>query len=606
MTDERTIAEMSAGMTAIAGIPAARVRPADAAQSQPGMYQPSHRRSTFELDHPALASPTVPTGSVLSVNGRHQAPVLFGALAHQIAHQVHTGGAPGWRSPGLLEVLSVFEELRVEAAHIRERPQDAKYLMVHAVATTPPPAHAARWLLASYAALTLGRVDAGIYPDALVAGVREELRRNLTARSLSGLRQLWQDAINVDDGDGTTLEGIANAWVRRVGGPPPGVRSATCMTFAKNLPARAEGEYEDPYRPDVDANLTAAASALHGHDTAALFAAGVQESAESARLRQARQEAARAESTERAARKARKVAERALAAFPHNDHDDPDVDESEDDGEEGAAPARDALLAVHDKGGKDRRRGPSKSIAFREPDPDDWALAAGMARTFERAKFRDVARTHHDSHVPPGRLRGREMVMREVQRQNRMTITAKPFRVSKRRRTPEPPLLHGVMVDTSGSMSWASSIFGSFAWASSQAMKNLDGRFAAVTFGGKPKPMVVPGRPPTRVREYRGSGGNERFREGFQLVDGLVRLSDAKEGARVLTVVSDGRYVSDEVAAAETIVAGLRRAGALVLWVSKDVHAALVPAGAVRVEAEPYASLPTRLEHAIAEQLRQA
>lgn len=590
-----------AAMTAVAGVPERHVRKAGAVQAQPGRFDAAGRVSTFDFTHPSLRD-SLPGGDLLTVAGRRESVLWYGCVLHQIAHQAHTSLSPFALGD---EACLVLEELRVEAALVRERPQDVKYLAVHAVATTPPPAHAARWLLASYAALTLGRADAGVYPAALVQPLRSHLEDALTARTLSGLRQLWQDALTVADHDDAALLKVADAWRRRVGGPPPRTRTGTCFIDPSLLPHAATGEFEDPTRPDLAPHLRDAVGEWAALDLQALFERGLKESAHEARMREVAQQAAVNASHKRDARKARQQADRIKKKYAKElAQADALCDDAGDDGDDGDDTSNSSTGDTVDTGGARTTRA-SKTVSYRAPDGEDIDFAKGLTRELRRAQFRGAARVTRDSPVPPGRLRGREMVLREVQRLNRQEMTAKPFRVTVTRDNPEPPLTLGLLLDTSGSMSWASSIFGSFAWAAAHAMSAVDGTFTAVTFGGRPKPLVLPGRAPTNVPEHRAGRGREMFVDGVHLVDGLIGLEESK-GARVLLVCSDGRYGREETRQAARVVSDLVDAGVHVLWVSASIGQAVVPSGAHPVDAEPYPSLPARLGHALARILRDA
>lgn len=223
--------------------------------------------------------------------------------------------------------------------------------------------------------------------------------------------------------------------------------------------------------------------------------------------------------------------------------------------------------------------------ATREPRPAERVLARRVRRALEKAQLPDRATERRDMTTPPGRMRGREAMVGAAQRAQRMPVTAKPFTTRVNRYVPAPPIHLGIMVDISGSMTWATDVMSSVAWAFSHAMARLDGTSAAVTFGHDVTAVTAPGQVPKRVTQIEAEGMGHEFRKAFSALDGALNLIDGR-GARVLVVVSDGEYPEPEVAGAADAVRRLNRAGGIVVWIDASGRGQ-IPDGAVTVQVDP-------------------
>lgn len=528
--------------------------------------------------------------------GRRRAPLWYGAVVHHVAHATHSLTSPGepWRHGVVARVL---DEVHVEAAHVRERPADAKYLCAYALRATLPPANASPPVLSLYATLVLGRVEAGVFPRELVKDMRSELVRRLGKAKVDGIHGMCQDAITATKA--SALDELRLSYVRRFGKPAWPREFGVC-SYPVGADAESPGEFEDPNCPDVPQPLLDVIAQLGQEPLEEVL----EENVDELRDRHRQQSAARVHAKRRERRKAQQRAQREKRKSAQDVVEAAKARAAEEDAAEGDASGDGG--PVPEMPGKDKTGAGSDHDAatglFSTPTDADRRLARNLAKALKKAQTRDRARERVRTQMPPGRLNGRELLLREVQLGNRQTVTARPFDSIRTRRSPEPPLTCALMMDTSGSMAWAEEITGLFAWAMARATHALDARFVSVTFGGTPRLMSAPGAPPAKIRAYRASGGAERFRAGFELVDGMLRL-ESSPGARVLIVVSDRAFMPGEMRATDEIVPALVRAGVVVLWVN---NAPCEPDGAIFVDALPLWQLPAKLEDALVEAVRKA
>jgi hypothetical protein len=105
------------------------------------------------------------------------------------------------------------------------------------------------------------------------------------------------------------------------------------------------------------------------------------------------------------------------------------------------------------------------------------------------------------------------------------------------------------------------------AWVLSEAVRRVQGKAAMVYYGNDVFATLKPGQHLREVRTYTAPDGTEKFDRAFKALDGSMGLLDGA-GARLLVVVSDGEYTSEERQAAKKWVRACEASGVAVLWVS--------------------------------------
>lgn len=586
-----------------------------------GHFDPATEQSTFR-PVPYLCG-SINGVELLSVEGRRSDPVMFGALVHQAAHHRHTQWTdlPPNIPDSVLRVARVLEELRAEYQHVAHRPQDAKYLRSAAIVSTPPLTSGALWQVASYAALTLGRIDAGVHLTQPLNPLRTALTNAVGANVLNALYGMWRDALLLPDDSPTRLLRIAQRWVEYVAQPTLIEEVGTCMDEPGAHPALPDDEFEDPIRPDAPPALALAAEQWSRQDPKAASNEDTQSTQDDAEQEQAERRAQQNTADARKKERAKKRAEKALEKLPSNDAGDPETepdldlglddleDESGDSDYNDDSDTEDGPpnpSQQQEKTEEDTRvlRRFARDFRFRNPEPDEQSLARKVGIALRKAQFRERTITRTRAEIPPGRLIGREVVLGEAQHATGQTVTAKPFRTTHRRHALQPPLRVGIMVDTSGSMAGLQPIMGTLMWVLAHASTYCDAKLCAVTFGGVPQLVIRPGKPPRRVRECVARGGNEQFEEGFDVIDGTLDLVDSP-GARLLFVVSDGNYVPKQRKAAAEATARARRKGVIVLWLRNGPDDD-IPPGATPVTIDPIEQLPAVIAAALTDLLRRS
>lgn len=547
------------------------------AGTPPGWYTPGTAFATINGDaalsgvDPNDVDPTTP-------QGRLTHPVLIGILVHEAGghanHSTWRAHVPDSTSPLILYAAALLDEPRVEAVHLGRRPTDRLYLRaasralllgsseIGSQASTTP------WEAASAAALTCGRVDAGVLGAADVAPLEEHLR-GLLGGELDDLRALWRQALATADDDTATMLDLARQWCAVVGLDPGnddhGMLGPSCAldavhsgdTQASDLspdPEEGEGGEEEALEPGRDSGV------LRG--LLELVAAGV---------------------ADEAASEAMERRDRDVAPLPHPGRlaaRDAEVADRED----AAAAARVVFSGVALASGWRASAGRSKSSPVtgeRAPTLAEQVAANRVGAALRRARFR--ARTIHTvpSATPPGRLDGRAAMLGAAQRHLGLPVTAQPYRRRCSLQQEEPPTRIGIVVDVSGSMEHITDPMSSAAWIMARAAWRVGGRTATIAFGDRATPIIRPGSLPQRVTLFGADQGTLAFIPAIQAADGALGLATGT-GARLLVIASDGELPDHDREPGRRLIRRLVDAGAVVLWLDFDGRT-LALDGAIRV-----------------------
>lgn len=211
----------------------------------------------------------------------------------------------------------------------------------------------------------------------------------------------------------------------------------------------------------------------------------------------------------------------------------------------------------------------SKLLDVRSPNTDELIAAVTIGQWLEKAKYRERDEHEIASVLPPGRLRTRAIVQNEALKSRGVNQRVEAFRRTVRKHTDDPTLHVGVMVDISGSMGSAMQPMATTAWVMAEAVNRIQGECAMVYFGNDVFPTLKAGQRLKEVSIYSAPDGTEKFGKAFSALDGALNLIHGN-GARLLVVVSDGEYTSDESRKAHEVVAKCKEAGVAILWLPFD------------------------------------
>ena len=453
-------------------------------------------------------------------------PVGFGVFVHETAHATHSRWKPrNGAGAAQREAAILLEEVRIEAAHVRRRPNDrhwlrhsAKALILADAADSPT---ASRWAAAHTLALVAGRVDAGVLTESEAAPVIAAVEQHLGTGLIAALRAVWLRALGLSDDD---ADGMLTA----------GANWCALLDTDPNAPDPA-----DQQGPVTEADARAAAHT---------------------------------------ARAVRTALRRLTAAVGKED--------APAEGPVGAyAPASPPSFEDQIAAAGTDRDPTSPATGHRAPTPAEVRSAALLAQRLSHAGLRTRAAVTVASTLPPGRLDMRAVLARDAQRAAGAVPTATPWRRTVRKTTPIPPLRVGIAVDVSVSMRRFTGPVASIAWILAQAVRKsgLDAASTTVAFGGATvTPITRPGYAPARVTEFAARVCGHPVLEAIDHLDRALDLS-RPGAARLLVIVSDGVFGADRRTAADRRLTALRGTGCAVLHVSANGQTALPLAGAEHV-----------------------
>jgi hypothetical protein len=211
----------------------------------------------------------------------------------------------------------------------------------------------------------------------------------------------------------------------------------------------------------------------------------------------------------------------------------------------------------------------SKLTEKRLPTSAERIAAVKVSQILEKAKYRERSVTEVSSITPPGRLRTRALVQANALKSKGVMAQTEAWRKTVRKHTEDPTLTVGVMVDISGSMGDAMAPMATTAWVMSEATRRVQGKCAMVYYGSDVFPTLKPGQHLPEVEVYTAPDGTEKFDKAFKALDGSLNLLYGT-GARLLVVVSDGHYTSDETKKAKEWMKACERNGVAILWLTFD------------------------------------
>lgn len=209
----------------------------------------------------------------------------------------------------------------------------------------------------------------------------------------------------------------------------------------------------------------------------------------------------------------------------------------------------------------------SRLTEVRKPDSQERSGAVLVAKMLEKAKYVERSMTEIQSVLPSGKLRTKAIVQKKALEAKGIRTEVPVWRKTQRKRTDDPTLSIGVLVDISGSMSSAMNPMASMAWILSEAGRRVQAKTAMVYFGSGVFPTLKVGQHLSEVKVYTAPDGTEKFGEAYNAIDGELNLV-AGSGVRILVVVSDGNFTGMEKESVRKAITECQRNGVVVLWIT--------------------------------------
>ncbi|MGX1115901.1 hypothetical protein RKD37_001264 [Streptomyces ambofaciens] len=404
------------------------------------------------------------------------------------------------------------------------------------------------------AALILGRRDVGILDAGETRAVADLCEKVLGANLLTTLTRIWTAAHQCADHDATTMLTHGQEWCDALDAAAP------------RLPV-----------PENLTDLLSGAVAVVMDSTAATDAADLAAQDAAANAMASRSKAQAQDRAQRT-RQRRKAAATAKSVF-------------------------NARGTVSADGTPAPRSNPVTGT--RRPTAAEQSAAARLSRALRAAAYRERSEERTTSPTPPGRLNMRAALARDAQRAAGSVPTAEPFTHTRRRNSPTPPLRVGIAVDVSGSMRAACKPVASAAWivARAAALTDPDSRTATIAYDRHLTALTRPThRAPERVTTFDATGGHHNLGDAIDALNHGLELSRPGAG-RLLVIVTDAHYGSDETIQAVNRVKQLTTAGCAVLQLTLTAESRHLP-GTTLLHLPQPSSAPAAIATAAADAIR--
>lgn len=466
-------------------------------------------------------------GDLRDRDNQYDWPRASGAIFHEACHARYSRwsmeAAHGSLSSSEFEALQLLEEGRIEGFGVKATPSNREFLRSCALEivlgdlteeglSKVSTIHAG----ARLAGLTLARVDAGVLEMDDLGSVPELLEALLGKDLLKTLRGLWNEMQMHDEHyDITPMYDVARRWIEAIRG--------------------AQTEKGEETQESVEQQIQEILEALAD-------AAGIAEIAAAGELAE------------------QQISEQWVRIAKGRG-----ADSAEEQSHKNIADKVFVEGAKDEVGSRTRSRLQSK----RQPTAQERAAAVKLGQLFDKAKYRERSQTEIHSVTPPGRLRTRALVQGAALKSKGLMTQTEPWRRTQRKHTDNPQLKVGVMVDISGSMGAAMEPMAVTAWVLSEATKRVQGRAAMVYYGQDVFPTLKPGQSLPEVQVYSAPDSTEKFDKAFKALDGAMNFLHG-DGARLLVIVSDGHYTSEECKAAAQWIERCHKSGTGVLWLTYD------------------------------------
>ena len=470
-------------------------------------------------------------GDLTHRNEQFMFPKASGAIYHEACHARHTTfdlkAANDALTPKQMDALMLLEESRIEKMGIIDRPENKPFLRACALDIVLKDTDTEEFRkmdsirqAAHLSALSLARVDGGSLKKRDVRQFGEPLRRVLGDELLQKFRNIWLEfqGLTSPKHHIDRMYDLAKKW-------------AELLDEAAKDQDKAQQDAADQMMKEIMKQLGQSAS------EAEVSAQGDAQEQQMAEKQEAENKERREKAKERQNGKnaADEVFKKLRASFQHG----------------GQLEYKDTRTGV---------------VSERPPTGEERQAAITVGRALEKAKYHDRVRIETSSVLPPGRLKSGAAVQAAAYRsQNIYGIESQPWRRVQRKHEVDPNLTLGIMVDSSGSMSGACEPMAVSAWVMNEACRRIQAKMAYVRYGHAVLPVLAKGQHMRDVTIFSAPDGSEAFSYGFSALDGELDLLNGT-GARLLVVVSDGNYKSNEIEECSRILRRCDQEGVAVLW----------------------------------------
>jgi hypothetical protein len=488
-------------------------------------------------------------GNITDKAVQYEFPMATGILYHEALHARHTN----WNIDVISEALEniegqafmLLEESRIEAKGVKERPEFRNFLRTSALEmaleqvneTTLGNLAGDIWNTAQLAGLAISRVDSGVLTVADVSDIYREVVAVLGQDLFDNLRKVWVEFQSLGVPQFERAIELAKKWVELLreadpeGEPTP---SSVANPFAEESEDESgEGEGEGSESNEMSDTMKKMIAKLSQSATETEMNAS--DSLDQEQAHNKFTEEAKARQSDAKKNNERKAKAKEIFEKQHN-------------AESGS--------------------GSSSRVSTRRPPTGaERASAVQIAKSLEKAKYRERSVHIRKTQVPQGKFIARNAIQNKAVESMGMRGELPTWKSKTRKHTDDPTLRLGVMVDISGSMGSAMESMGQTAWIMSEAGRRIQAETAMIYYGSGIFPTLKRGQRLNEVSIYTAPDNTEKFGEAFEALDGELGLTFG-DGVRMLVVVSDGNYTPIQTDKAKAILRECKQNGVAVLWIT--------------------------------------
>ncbi len=478
---------------------------------------------------------------------QYEFPMATGILFHEALHARHTNWDTNYLSTQLeaieAQAFMLLEESRIEAKGVKERPENRLFLRTSALEMALEQVNEQTlgtlagdtWNTAHLAGLAISRVDSGVLEVADISDIYREVVSVLGQDLFDELRKVWIEFQSLGVPQVERAIELSKKWVELLRqADPEGEPQAGSFG---NPFEESEGEGESGEGESGEGEMS---------DTMKKLARQLSQSATEAEMN----------------------ASDSLADQEKHDKFQEESKARQSEANKANQRKQTAKEVFHKTHNQESGNGSSSRVdTRRQPTGAERASAVQIAKSLEKAKYRERSVHIRKSQVPQGKLIARNLIQNRAVESMGKRGELPTWKAKTRKHTDDPTLRLGVMVDISGSMGSAMNAMGTTAWIMSEAGRRIQAETAMIYYGSGIFPTLKRGQRLNEVTIYTAPDGTEKFGEAFEALDGELGLTFG-DGVRMLVIVSDGNYTPKQTDWAKQILRECKQNGVAVLWIT--------------------------------------
>lgn len=502
----------------------------------------------IEINLPKAFGEFIPASLVGDFRDRatqYEYPMVTGVIFHEALHARHTNWDTAYLATQLdnseAQAFMLLEESRIEAKGVLERPENRQFLRASALEMALEETNEKLeenlsgdvWLTAYLAGLAISRVDSGVLEVSDIQDIYNLVVSVLGKELLDELRKVWIEFQTLGVPQIERAIELSKKWVELLRQADP-----------KGEPKSSENPFGEPKESE-------------GEGESGQSKSGVSEALQKL-----------VNQVEKSASEAELNASDSLAQQQTQEKWQKETKEKQSEAKKQSQRKEQAKEVFHKQHNQESGNGSHSTITSkRPPTGSERASAVSIAKSLEKAKYRERSVHTRKTNLPMGKLIARNVVQNKAMESMGKRGELPAWKSKSRKHTDDPTLRLGIMVDVSGSMGGAMEAMGQTAWIMSEAGRRIQAETAMIYYGSGIFPTLKRGQRLGEVTIYSAPDGTEKFAEAWEALDGELGLTFGS-GVRILVVVSDGNYTPSQTERAKDILRECRQSGVAVLWIT--------------------------------------